>query len=141
MPHPPAARGEGRRAVTGMETGLAGLRVLVVEDEALVSMLLEDMLEELGCAVLGPAARPAEALALVGRSAAVDAALLDLNLGGERSHAVADALAARGVPFAFVGGHGPGAAQGSRLAGAPVLGKPFGRPALEAMLAQLASGG
>jgi CheY-like chemotaxis protein len=127
--------------MTGAEAGLAGKRVLVVEDEALVSMLLEDMLADLGCAVVGPAGCVAEALAVVARTEAIDVALLDLELGGERSHPVAEALAARRVPFAFVSGHGRDAAEGSAHAGAPVLDKPFGRAALAAMLARLAKGG
>ena len=85
---------------------LRGLNVLVLEDEAVIAMLLEDMLVDLGCKVVGPAAKVAEALQLV-RSEQIGAALLDLNLGrGETGYPVADALAARAVPFAFVTGYG-----------------------------------
>ena len=71
---------------------LSSLKVLVVEDEALVSMLVEDMLTDLGCAIVGPAAEIEEALRLAG-SADIDAALLDVNLGGRPIFPVADARA------------------------------------------------
>jgi len=74
---------------------LKGLRVLVVEDEALVALQLEDMLAELGCAIIGPASRVCQALDLLGGQV-VDAAVLDLNVAGELVYPVADALARRG---------------------------------------------
>ncbi|HEX6011198.1 MAG TPA: response regulator [Geminicoccaceae bacterium] len=83
-----------------MDSPLSGRRVLVVEDELIVAFLLEDMLAGLGCAVVGPAARVDQALALLDAEA-IDAALLDVNLNGHKSYPVADALAARGVPFVF----------------------------------------
>ena len=73
------------------------------------------------------------------RSRGIDAALLDLELGSEQSHPIADALSARQVPFAFISGHGHHAVEGSRHADAPVLAERFGQPALAAMRAQLAS--
>jgi glycerophosphoryl diester phosphodiesterase len=75
---------------------LSSLKVLVVEDEALVSMLVEDMLTDLGCTIIGPAAEIEEALRLAG-SADIDAALLDVNLGGRPIFPVADALKANGL--------------------------------------------
>ena len=87
-----------------MITALAGIRVLLVEDEMLVAWLLQDMLADLGCAVVGPAARVAQALAIID-SQTFDAAVLDVNLNGQTSYAVADALAARGVPFVFSTGY------------------------------------
>lgn len=102
---------------------LKGLRVLVVEDEMLVSMLVEDMLADLGCLVVGPAAELEEAMALV-IGEEIDAALLDVNLGGRPIFPVADALKARGVPFAFASGYGEaGLSEDHR--GAAVLQKPF----------------
>jgi CheY-like chemotaxis protein len=95
-------------------SGLAGRRVLVVEDEPIVGMLLEDMLLDLGVEVVGPAATLAEALALAERED-LAAALLDVNLGGERSYPVADALARRGVPFLFLTGYGEAAWEGPAL--------------------------
>lgn len=87
-----------------MDSPPAGPRVLVVEDEVLVSWVAQDMLMDLGCVVIGPAVSVALALAMV-EAEAIDAALLDINLDGELSYPVADALAARGVPYAFVSGY------------------------------------
>lgn len=72
---------------------LEGLPVLIVEDEALAAIQLEDMLADLGCAIIGPANRVDQALDLLGQEA-VDAAVLDLNVAGELVYPVADALAA-----------------------------------------------
>ena len=79
-------------------------RVLVVEDEYLVAMMIEDMLVELDCEVVGPANELQEALGLAA-DGAFDFALLDLNLAGTDSYPVADALTARGIRFAFVTGY------------------------------------
>jgi CheY-like chemotaxis protein len=122
--------GEGR-AVTNAKPGgdarlrlCAGARVMVVEDESLVAMMLCDMLEDLGCAVIGPTATVTGALALLEGGAPPDLALLDVNLGGENACAVADALARRAVPFIFVSGYGRSGID-PRYAQAPVLPKPF----------------
>ena len=102
---------------------LNGLKVLVVEDEMLVSMLVEDMLSDLGCTVVGPAAELEEAMSLA-QNAEIDLALLDVNLGGRPIFPVADTLKARGVPFAFASGYGEaGLSEDHR--GAAVLQKPF----------------
>ena len=104
-------------------SNLNGLKVLVVEDEMLVSMLVEDMLTDLGCTVVGPAAELDEAMNLA-TTADIDMALLDVNLGGKPIFPVADALKARGVPFAFASGYGEaGLSEDHR--GAAVLQKPF----------------
>jgi CheY-like chemotaxis protein len=106
-----------------MTRRLAGRRVLVVEDELLVSWLLEEMLVDLGCTVAGSAGHVAGALALI-ETAAVDAAVLDVNLNGEMSYPVADALVARGVPFLFSSGyHKDRLREG--YGGHPMLQKPF----------------
>jgi CheY-like chemotaxis protein len=105
------------------EAGLAGLRVLLVEDEAMVALLIEDVLEELGCVTVGPAARVSAALDLIDAHP-VDLAVLDVNLGGETVFPVADRLADRGVPFLFSTGYGA-AGLIDRHAGRPVLPKPF----------------
>lgn len=102
---------------------LTGLKVLVVEDEMLVSMLVEDMLSDLGCMVVGPAAEIDEAMNLV-KSADIDMALLDVNLAGKPIFPVADALKERGVPFAFASGYGE-AGLSEEHRGAAVLQKPF----------------
>jgi CheY-like chemotaxis protein len=104
--------------------GHAGRRVLVVEDEAMIAMLVEDMLSDLGCAVVGPAHGLSEALELVRGPRALDAALLDVNLGGVPVFALADELRAMGVPMIFSTGYGDaGLREVDR--GAPVLQKPF----------------
>jgi len=119
-----------------MSSGLLqGLRVLVVEDEMLVSMLVEDMLMDFGCSVVGPAPDLEEAMALA-VTAEIDAALLDVNLAGKPIFPVADALKARGVPFAFASGYGQaGLAEAHR--DAPVLQKPFRQADLERALTSL----
>ncbi len=83
---------------------LQGLRLLVVEDEAMVAMLVEDMLAELGHSVVGPAMRLDQALPLA-REAEFDFAILDVNLGGQLSFPVAEVLRARGIPFIFATGY------------------------------------
>lgn len=107
----------------------AGLRVMVLEDEAVIAMLLGDMLEDLGCEVVGPAATSRDALSLIA-AAPPDMALLDVNLSrGESSYEVAAALADRSVPFVFVTGHGPGGLR-PEFRDHPTLQKPFHRAAL-----------
>jgi CheY-like chemotaxis protein len=103
---------------------LAGRRVLVVEDEMIVAMLLQDMLADLGCAVVGPAHVLEDALDLARREHRLDVALLDVNLAGKPVFAVADALRELGVPAIFSTGYGDaGLREVDR--GAPVLQKPF----------------
>lgn len=108
---------------------LVGFRVLVVEDEPLISMLLEDMLDELGCVVAGTAASVAQALDLLTADLEADAALLDVNLGGEKVFPVADQLLRRRVPFAFSTGFGP-ADLAERYPSVPLLYKPYRPEAL-----------
>ena len=86
-------------------TKLQGLRVLIVEDEMMVSMLIEDMLSDLGCIVVGPAARLDEAIELV-NAGGIDCAVLDVNLGGQPIFPLADLLREKGRPFAFATGYG-----------------------------------
>lgn len=111
--------------MTGTDGELGGLRVLIVEDEALVAMLLEDMLTEHGCQVAGTASRSAQAVEMIAASdSEVQAAILDMNLGGESSLPVAEALAAKGLPFVFATGYGAGGVpDGWR--DRPTLQKPF----------------
>jgi len=97
-------------------------RILVVEDEALVAMLLEDMLTDLGCDVVGPAHTLQRALDLV-ESEQVDAAILDVNVGGRRSYPVAEKVAAKGIPFVFASGYDSPGAEWDRSA--TILRKPF----------------
>lgn len=87
---------------------LSGLRVLLVEDEMLVSLLIEDMLADMGCIVVGPHDRVDRAL-VAARAERIDIALLDVNVGGEKVYPVAEILAARHVPLLFISGYGQGA--------------------------------
>jgi CheY-like chemotaxis protein len=88
-----------------MDKLLSGQRVLVVEDEMLVLMMIEDMLADLGCKSITSAATVNKALVLIAGQD-FDAALVDMNLNGNKSHAVAEALVARGVPFIYSTGNG-----------------------------------
>lgn len=88
-----------------MPPELAGKHVLVVEDEILVAMMIEDVLEDAACIVVGPFARVQDALAAA-KAEEVDLALLDVNVAGEKVFAVALALEERGIPFLFLTGYG-----------------------------------
>ncbi len=110
-------------------------RVLVLDDEPLIAMMLEDWLTELGHETLGPARTIAAALEFV-ENGAPEAAILDLSINGEASYAVAEKLAARGIPFAFATGHGAARLQAPYNT-APVLGKPFDFDAVNALVARL----
>ena len=109
-----------------------GTRVLVVEDELMIRMLLEDMLGELGYTVAAEAGRIDEALQAA-KTADFDLAILDLNLDGEPVLPVADALVARGMPFVFATGYGErGLPEPYR--NRPTLKKPFQMEGLKQML-------
>ncbi|MET0606339.1 MAG: response regulator [Beijerinckiaceae bacterium] len=108
-----------------------GLRVLVVEDECAIAAFLEAILADMGCLVVGPAATLEQALEL-GRNRAIDAAFLDIKLGGEHSTLVGDALEERKIPFVLMTGY-DGPIDGYRPA--VVLKKPFGAQGLEDALA------
>ncbi len=110
-------------------------RILVLDDEPLVSMLVEDWLRELGCEVVGPARSVEEGLDFVG-TAPLDAAILDVNLGGENSYSVANALKIKGVPFAFVTGDGSLGAE-SGFDDPILLSKPFNFEGVKAVLGKL----
>ena len=114
---------------------LAGLRVLVVEDEMMVSMLIEDMLTDLGCQVVGPAARLDEAIDLA-MASDLDCAVLDVNLGGQPIFPLADLLRERGKPFAFATGYGDAGLRDVDR-GTPVLQKPFREGDLAQVLGEL----
>lgn len=101
---------------------LNGKRILVVEDEALIAVMVEDMLTDMGSSVVGPAATIEAALKLAGAEM-IDAAVLDVNVRGERIDPVADALFARGIPMLFATGYG----EVKLASGAPttVIDKPY----------------
>ena len=123
--HPRAESFSLHRAVLVMNKLLPGRRVLVVEDEMMVLMIVEDMLADLGCESVTTAATIDQAIALIDAQV-FDAATLDINLNGNKSHAVADALVAlvaRGVPFVFSTGYS-GRDMGEGYRDRPVLKKP-----------------
>ncbi|RYB01369.1 response regulator [Lichenibacterium ramalinae] len=80
-------------------------RVLIVEDEMMVAMLVEDMLVDMGFIVVGPAYRLGDGLRLA-KSETLDVAVLDVNLKGARSFPIATVLTERGIPFVFATGYG-----------------------------------
>jgi DNA-binding NtrC family response regulator len=110
-------------------SSLQGARVLVVEDEAMLSLSLEDMLRDLGCVVAGTAAKLDDALEMA-RTQDFDVALLDVNLGGKRVDPVAEAIKERGMPVIYVTGYGKTAASGF------VLEKPHNAADLERTLSR-----
>ena len=116
----------------GPDAELTAKRILVVEDELMIRMLLEDMLSELGYTVTAEAARIDEALEAA-KSAEFDVAILDVNLNGQTIAPVAEALAARGTPFVFATGYGErGLPEAYR--DRPTLKKPFQMDGLSRML-------
>jgi len=108
--------------------------LLVVEDEAMIAMMLEDMLDTFGCVVVEVAGTLSKGLDLAANNTLdLDGAILDVNLGGEPVYPVAEQLAARGVPFIFCTGYGiKGLA--SKFAHVPTLAKPYMREELQDLL-------
>lgn len=117
---------------------LAGCRILVVEDDMMIAMLIEDVLGDHGCRIVGPASRVATAMQLIAEEA-LDIALLDVNLNGEDSYPVAEELARLGVPFVFATGYGAGSVR-QGYAPCAVLQKPFDPDELCTCLADVAAG-
>ena len=120
-----------------MSKPLTGYRILVIEDEMLILMSIEDMLADLGCDAVTAAPSVAKALALIDAQS-FDVAMLDANLGSGSSDAIADALAARNIPFFFATGYrdyGAGGPHSDRY----VLKKPFQRSDLERSFRQVLS--
>lgn len=111
---------------------LGGCRVLVVEDESRIAMLIRDTLEDMGCEVVATTARFDEALEKA-TSLSFDVALLDVNLNGKSSYPIAQALAEQGRAFVFATGYDTSNVP-EALSSAPVLQKPFRRRDLERAL-------
>ena len=119
-------------SATQPQSATPAKRILVVEDELIIRMLLEDMLGELGYTVAAEAARIEEALDAA-KNADFDIAILDVNLNGQPISPVADALVARGMPFVFATGYGErGLPEPYR--DRPTLKKPFQMDGLKQML-------
>jgi PAS domain S-box-containing protein len=112
-------------------TVLTGNRILVVEDEALVAMALRESLDQLGYTIVGPYSRVTDAMIALRRNQ-VDAAVLDINIGGQLVYPLADILAAENIPFVFVTGYGTEELQ-SRFSSVPILQKPIERHALQGL--------
>ena len=112
-------------------------RVLVVDDEPLISMLVENWLGELGCEVVGPARTVADGLALAD-GIQLDGAILDVNLGGDTCYPLANALRSRGVPLAFATGDGR-LDEGQGFQDALILPKPFDFENVKSVLGKMLS--
>jgi len=108
-----------------------GNRVLLVEDEILVAMMMRDILTELGFSVIGPFSRVAEAMVAAVHDE-FDAGIIDINLGGEFVYPVADVLVARKIPFVFITGYGVESID-VRFANVPILKKPIQRQVLQSI--------
>ncbi|MGK9055700.1 response regulator [Neorhizobium petrolearium] len=112
---------------------ISGLKVLIVEDEALVALMIEDMLQDLGCEIIASISRLADARAIAAK-ADIDLAVLDVNLAGELSFSIAEILRNRQIPFVFSTGYGMDGLPdefGSHL----VIGKPFSSGELQEIIA------
>lgn len=107
----------------------SALRVLIVEDEMLVAMLIEDMLYDLGHVPVGPATRLEAGLRLAAESEDLDVAILDVNLAGETSFPIADLLTSKGIPVIFATGYGSSGLT-EAYSGTPTIAKPFSAAAL-----------
>lgn len=118
---------------------LVGKRVLVVEDEMLVLMAIEDLLCDLGCTSIAVAGNIARALELVATKS-FDLATLDVNLNGQKSYPIANALSKKGVPFAFSTGYGEHGVSASHQC-CIVLNKPYTRPQFVDAIAALLEAG
>lgn len=117
-------------------SGLTGRRILIVEDEMLIALRLQGMLEVLGYQIAGRARTVADALAIVETDTqGLDAATLDINLGGEHANSVAAALEAHGIPFIITTGYDDPKLFGFQ--GRPVVHKPFVPEQLEQALRSL----
>ena len=142
----PAAHREWRYAAPRKAPGsgrvypaLLGLEILLVEDEALVAAMLEDMIAEFGCVLAATAATVGEALAVLAADTEIDAAILDVNLAGEKVFPVADILVSRGVPIVFSTAYDP-ADLPVRYPEARIIQKPYRAEDLAELLIDLAQG-
>jgi CheY-like chemotaxis protein len=117
---------------------LSNRKVLVVEDEMMIAMLIEDMLDEFGCKLVGPATNVPRALEFIGKES-IDVAVLDLNLDGKDTYAIADALQRKNVPFIFATGYGSAGLR-HEYGNRPVLQKPFQARDLETALTEALNG-
>lgn len=116
-----------------MSGDLQGKRVLLLEDDFLIASMAAGMLSDLGAVVVGPASRIDEAIALATKET-LDVAVLDINIRGERSHPVAEALRQRSIPYVFATGYDEKSFSGET--DALVLQKPYTDDKLAEVLQQ-----
>lgn len=116
---------------------LTGRRVLVVEDDMMIALLIEEVLQSLGCTVIGPVGKLHAALRLATEEA-IDAAVLDVTIRGGEVFPVAERLMARGIPFALASGYGDWALP-EMFRNKPRLTKPFSVQQLTARVQALCS--
>jgi CheY-like chemotaxis protein len=109
--------------------GLANRRILIVEDEMIIAMLIEDILATLGCVVVGPVSK-LEAAVKIAKTEPFDAAILDITIRGGQVFPVAEVLMERHIPFVFASGYGDWALP-EAFRGRPRLPKPFTAKELE----------
>lgn len=114
-------------------TEFSGIKVLVVEDEGLVAMMIESALETLGCDLVSSVARIPQALEIAG-TAEIDFAVLDVNVNGQPIFPVAEILRKRGIPFLFSTGYGASGLPDA-FSGHQVLSKPFSEEELQQKMA------
>ena len=107
-------------------------KVLILEDEPIIGFALEDMLVDLGCSAVLVATRLDEAQRFI-EAARVDAAILDVNIHGERSYPIADLLSERRLPYIFASGYGD-TEHPERHRGAPTVTKPYSTQDIQAAL-------
>lgn len=118
--------------------GLKGKRILLVEDSPVVANFAEDMLKEVGCLVVGPAPNMAVARTL-SEQEAIDAAVVDIHIRGEKAFAICDILQARGVPFVLTSGYANWPVP-EKWQDTPRLAKPYKLADLERAVSELLSG-
>lgn len=133
--HSPSESVRAGMSMTSRTSTLQDLRVLIVEDETLVAMLLEDMLVDEGCKIAGVAPRLAASLDIIGKAPdSFDVAILDVNVAGEPVFPVAEALAAADKPFVFATGYG-NAGLPATWRHRPTIQKPFGQAEVASAIA------
>lgn len=115
---------------------LKGVRVLLVEDQMIVAMQIEDILQAAGCKVVGPVGTLEAAIAMA-RDEPLDAAVLDVNLDGDKVYPAAEELHSRGIPFILATGYGEQTLP-EKWRYRPRLSKPFRREQLEQLLGSVA---
>lgn len=111
--------------MTDAITGIAELRILIVEDEMLIAMDIEGMLIDLQCEPVGPVSTINSAIEIIRSDAKIDGVLLDMNLGGEPVHPVVDELVAKDIAFVLVTGYARRDDDPPAMRDAPRLNKPF----------------